>query len=259
MFGPSRPLKIGIYILVVSLCFQSALASKSTLHWTAYARHVGQTEKSREAALQELRKIKNLDQALLKALRTSKKPLALDVISALRMMELVPKLLSRIQSDDDGFIVLTLNSLLTEENKSEVLEAYLKILKTSQKVSLSPATLVAMLEPMGRLGAELTFESVSNLMRHESYEVRSATLYYVREMTLMKGKMSYLSHIADAIGTSPYQIRMQALYLIDELLKKPGVPPPISETQLSSKCKEEKRDTVRKHCFKVLQVLKGKS
>src|SRR5688500_12482618 len=100
--------------LTLGICL-FALSAQAKSHWTAFARQVGQSEKTRVAALRELKQIKNLDKLLLKSLESPHKHLALDVIGALEMRDLIPELLLRIGADEDGFLTLTLNSLLNEE------------------------------------------------------------------------------------------------------------------------------------------------
>lgn len=244
-------------LLIIASFHTSAEAAGSSYHWTALARHVGQTERSRDAAIRELRKIKNLDQTLLKSIGTSQKPLALDVITALELTHLVPELLKKIDSDKDGFLVLTLNSLLSEKNKTSVIDRYLELLKPTRQSESSAPALVAMLEPLGRLGVSLSLESVEKLFEHSYPEVRSAALYYVRMMTLMKLDRSYLKFINKALSLSPYQVRLQALYVLDEMATKSEYKGALKPAALKERCKAEKKKFVREHCLKIADNLKG--
>jgi hypothetical protein len=187
--------------------------------WIDVARKVGQSESEqvRSKALAELRKQKNLDQKLIAALDTEDRALALEAIANLELKTLVPELQKRVASDKDGFLTLTLSSLLDEKNKDGILKGYTELLKSKKYSKLSPAVVVAELEPLGRIGIELPIKFVGELFKHPYPEVRASTLLYIRAMALTHKKRQYNSFVSKQLKANDYHLRLQAAALAKEL------------------------------------------
>ncbi len=244
---------LAAFFLCLSLCnFDSIQANASTpaptTNWVRLARHVGENEKSHATAIRELKKIKDLDTILVKALETPERFHSLDVIAALKKTELIPQLLERVSADEDGFLVLTLNSLLNAETKNLILNTYLEKLKPERQVIHSAAAIVAMLEPLDRAGLMLPKETLASLFDHSYPEVRSSALSYVRAMILKGKRTDYQAYVLKALSSSPYQLRLQALALVEELgrLEKP-----IDLSSVHALCEKDKNAHVRTRCAEV--------
>jgi hypothetical protein len=223
--------------------------------WPQLARQVGmgETEKTRLAAVRSLRAMKNLNTVLLEALETPNRSLALDVIAALDLNSLVPTLLERVSADEDGFLVLTLNSLLNNDNKANVLTAYADVIGNGRTRPASAAAIVGMLEPLGRLGIVLPKSTVSALLEHEFDEVRSATLLYVRVMTLTHGRYEYTQFGMKAFRSAPFQLRLQALFLMDEFTRRAEAKESVDIPAISNLCDKEKAPAVKTRCHDLVQ------
>jgi HEAT repeat protein len=246
-------------LAAVTLASTASFAtSVSTPAWTRLARQVGQTEKTRLSAMKQLRETKDLNSILLKALDTRDRALALDVIANMRLEELVPGLLTRISSDEDGFLVIALNSMLNEKNKNLILNTYMEKLAPGRPAIYSAASLVAMLEPLGRLGIPLPHTTLTPLFTHDFPEVRMASLSYVRMMTLQHRNRIYVDFITKALQSTPQQLRVQALFLIDEMTKKPELKGKIDFPALTATCSKEK-GSLKDLCRGVMARAKGVS
>lgn len=191
----------------------------SKIPWTALARRVGQSEEGRARAIALLKQEKNLESLLLNALETRDRHLALDVIGSLEMKTLAPELMNRVAADRDGFLTLALNSLMDEKNSPSILRSHIKNLNADRQAKLSPAAIVAMLEPLGRLGTKIPKRDLTALSTHSFPEVRSAVLYYLRAMALQHRNREYDSLILQALNATEFQIRLQAVSLLTELAR----------------------------------------
>lgn len=185
--------------------------------WKEWARHVGPAEKDRRSAISKLRALPDLDRLVLEALLTSDQGLALDTISAVKMHHLVPQLLEKIKQEDSGFLVLTLNSLIRAQNFELIRTSYTNLLQSALEEKLSPANIVALLEPLGRLGVELEPQILRNLLSHDYPEVRSAVLSYARQMLIQKESSQYHFLFLSARFDKTYQIRSQSMAYFSEV------------------------------------------
>lgn len=196
-------------------------AQKPAVHWTALARQVGQseTEAERTAAIRELRRLPDLSRVIRKALDTSERPLALEVISALEMQALIPELTDRAAIDRDGFTAVALNSMLTDRNKNRILKIYAARLQTDLD-RLSDAVIVAFMEPIGRLSYQLPRSTLVALKDHASPDVRASLLYYLRLMALRAHNEQNVDLVADLLQAPEYQVRLQAQSITSEMQAK---------------------------------------
>lgn len=242
------------------LAFSGPLAAASPasakVGWSALARRVGEGEspKARQDAVAKLKKTPRLDRILLEALATPDRALALDVIAALKMEAFVPALLKRVSSDRDGMAILTLNSLLNENVTDRVLDAYVEALSPAPQGSLSPAAIVAMLEPLGRGARELSDESLAPLFAHEYPEVRSAALYYVRLMAIVHRRPTNLALAAGALDSSWFQLRSQAQYFFKEVALDRELRPFADLERAAAACRRESNRFAKEACQAVARV-----
>lgn len=240
-----------ILILSLSLLAPSAYSAQA---WIARARKVGQSETAaaRDSALASLRKQKNLAEKLTKALDTKDRPLALDAIGALPMKNLIPELQNRVPTDSDGFLILTLSSLLDNENKDSVLKTYTETLNGNIE-SVSAGAIVAMLEPLGRLGEQLSKETLTKLEAHAYPEVRSSLLSYLRVLTLTHNKRDNDAMITKALAAPEFQLRLQAVSIIKEISLQAGRTPIIAPAELDKHCQKEAAVRVKEQCLTFLR------
>lgn len=239
-----------ITALFVALISQDATARTS---WTYRARRVGmgETVAAREAALSSLRKEKNLSAKITAALDSKNRALALDVITALPLKNLVPELQSRAASDPDGFLILALSALLDEQNKDSILKTYTDAL--SNEAELSPAAIVSMLEPLGRLGQALPKDVVERLAAHSFPEVRSSLLAYLRTLALTHNKRDHDAVISKFLTASEFQLRLQAISLLKEVASQTGKTPIVEVAELEKHCQKERPTRIKDQCLSFLR------
>jgi hypothetical protein len=227
-----------------------AATSKAThvASWTDLAKKVGESEDNRASVIAQLRKIPGLKSKLKKAIYTKDRPLALDVISSLEMKDMIPDLLLHVPADPDGFLTVAINSMIDGKNQTSVLNSYQDALSSP---GVSNAAVVAMLEPLGRLGIELTREILNALRDSASPEVRSSLVYYVRVMTLRNQKTGNLDILASLLKAPEFQIRLQTVSVSAEILaltpkSLTGVP---SRSDLKAVCETEKTPSIKAACL----------
>jgi len=185
--------------------------------------------------------------------------MALDVMSALEMHELVNELMVYMSADEDGFVTLTINSLLDEKNQDAVLKNYVEDLAPDNLSRFSPATVVAMLEPIGRLGIPLSNATVQSLISQKSPEIRGAILYDLRMMALTHHHHEQDGYVKGFLKNTEFQVRLQAVSTLDEFQRSQdsGFTNLPSHSDLISLCKKEKADAVREYCFTLTEKPKG--
>jgi HEAT repeat protein len=165
-------------------------------------------------SIAELRRDKSLPEKLKKALGTRDHFLALDVISTLRMRELVPALLAFAERDRTGYSYHALNGLIDQKDEERVTKLYVERL-ANEKTSL--ASKMALLDTVGRFGTEIPTDVLNHLLVKDTAEVRSAALYYVRNGILSRRRQELYPFLKSAAQDPTFQIRMQALYLVSEI------------------------------------------
>lgn len=247
---------LSIHIAVsflIAFCIVHDAKGARDPNWIQRARKVGQSETpaARNAALAGLRKQKNLSSKLVKALDSKDRALALDAIGALPLKDLVPELQKRASSDPDGFLILTLSSLLDQQNKDSILSTYKEALDNESEVS--PAAIVAMLEPLGRLGEVLDKSILEKLAAHPYPEVRSAVLSYIRAHALLHNKRDHDNLVTKAIGAPEFQIRMQAISFAKEINSQSGKPAILPHSELEKHCLKERASRVREQCLVLIR------
>lgn len=203
-------MRIGLIfaVMLVAAASFAKTRANSAATWTVLARRVGFSEEYREAAVRELRSMRGLDAQLSRALTTDDRPLALEVITDLNLRQFVPRMISLVPSDEDGFLTLAVNSMMTEANRPRVLSLYSDLLSDWRAHSVG--SIVAMLEPLGRLGKRLPRTTLVALKSHPSPDVRDATLYYLRMMSLRHGSTDNVDLVDALTHDSTVQVRDHA-------------------------------------------------
>ena len=94
------------FILITALFWETPCGAWD---WSRDAvRLTGESDYVREQALLRLKKHTNLALILRDQLQGPKQPLALDVVSALNMTELLPNLMQAAEKDENGFVYLAI-------------------------------------------------------------------------------------------------------------------------------------------------------
>jgi hypothetical protein len=238
-------------ILLLTPAASGAVKNDNAPPWTVLARHVGQNEKASAVAIAKLRKTKDIEKTLTSALGTKDRFLALDVIAALRLTDMIPRLVENIPEDDDGFTTLTVNALIDSKNKSLVLSTYERHIASGTD-ALSPAAIVAMLEPLGRLNHPLPKAALKRLAAHEYPEVVSAALLYARTRSIGHQSKEPLEMLHQTLDSPSAQIRIQSLYLADEIAGLETLRPAIEQARLKSVCAKERTPMVKSKCNETL-------
>lgn len=188
---------------------------KPAYSWSESARRfTGESQLVRENEIKNLRRYPNLNAELKRALGSSEHFLALDVISALRLRELFSDLLVFSERDHTGYSYHVINSLFEKQDEDRVRALYLQRLDSSKT---SPASKMAILDALARMGITLGNERVERLLRDESPEVRSATLSVIRSELVFRNVQRNLPYLEKTIEDPIFQIRIQTLYLVSEL------------------------------------------
>ena len=257
-----QPVKAIGLLLVVGVAFlfsAVSFAASSNVRWPKaawqdLAKKVGTSEDVRDAAITQLKTVAGLNSKLKKAIYTSDRPLALDVISALDLKEMIPDLLLHVPADPDGFLTVAVNAMMTDKNQTQILNSYQENLAPEQLTRTSPGAIVAMLEPLGRLAIKLPKQVVRGLSVHTSPEVRSSLLYYLRMMALRHGVYENLDLVADMLRAKEFQIRLQAVSVSAEVLAltaktKVQISGSAGLADLKTVCEAEKAKQIREACM----------
>jgi len=229
-----------------------------TRDWTHDAvRLTGESDFVRATALQNLRRIPDLSNVLLREVRGPRQALALDAITALKIHSLLPNLLQLAERDDSGQLCLTIDSLVTEKTLSLVAKIYRERLFCKDHCQAAEPARLVMLEALGRMGEELPTQLLSKVFAQSSYEVKSAVLRYIRGRLVVapaadriKTTERYLPIVLAALNTQPYQIRLQSIYLVREFNLESRA------LSLSFICSTDPRPEIRAFCRSSLRVVK---
>jgi len=192
--------------------------SAGAADWRATARRLtGLSESVRQRAITELRGVPHLASTLRASLQGPDKALALDVIAALNLEDLLPDLLLASQTDTDGTTYLAIGALLDDHNARSIADAYVHRLRETTTRPVSMTAQVIMLDTLARLGARMSEPEVLRLLDSPIFEVRSAALYYARVWMRKARRNDFEGVIRAALHCEPYQLRVQALYTVWDL------------------------------------------
>lgn len=248
---------VGVAFLFGAGAAQAATVKKPTVSWQTLARKVGQSEENRAQSIRAIQQIPHLQLQLYRALSTPDRPLALEVIGALNMRALLPDLFSRMTTDEDGFTVLAVTSLMTEKNSNQILHLYTEALAPSRQSSVSVPVIVAMLEPFARLNVKLPRATLLKLSAASSPDVRASLLSYLRVMALRNGVLENLDLVTDMTRAPEVQVRLQAISISAELASKPRMfqlSSVKSLDELNDLCLREPGTTLKEACLSFLAV-----
>jgi len=231
------------FILMITLLSLAPCASNAAT-WVDWSRRLTlDTAKTpRTLVVRKLKRIKGLEEKLKQGLQDPlNRSYALDVIAALERTSFIDVLQAQVRSDPDGYVILTLNTLLDSKTYGPVATSY-KNLLTDSLDDLSPGATVALVDSLTRWGSPLSMDTVESLLDHSYPEVKLATVSYLGAMVLKFKKTAYLKPMSELMSLSPYQVRLQALYLYDAL---PGERARLS---LLKSCKGDKNPIVQTKC-----------
>lgn len=202
------------FLLISPIVFGAATT------WSEHAlRFTAESPIAREQAIKELRQIKNLDAILEKELIGPQRYLALDVIGALGLYHFTGLLKQLSLTGRSGMTFVTLNSLITSQTRQEFIDYYLEVLGDRK---ISSASKVVLIDTLARLDVSLPMDLVKEFIEpKESPEVRSAILNYVRTHSKRENSnYYYLNIIESVLQQEPFQLRIQALFLVADLPKE---------------------------------------
>ncbi len=232
-------------VLLVILIVSFEVLAEST--WSELAlRFTAESQVVREQSIKQLRKIKNLDLILTQELEGAKRYLALDVIGTLRLVGFIPVLKSMVPLEKTGMIFVTLNALMTSQTQKKFIQYYLESLDDNE---VSSASKVVIVDTLSRMQVDLGRRRLKKIFRQEETpEVRSSGLNYVRAQ-LKNGlaKNYYFDLVEEALGQDPFQMRVQALFLIGEIPRNEL----LRFNNKLSQCTQDSNFEVRKICGKL--------
>ena len=219
--------------------------------WIAHARNLsGASDTVRNYSIAALKSTKNLEAVLRLALTQSSRFLAMDVISALKLKNLIPDLVTLSENDATGTYYLTLNSLITAFNEKEYKELYAKRLLSG---NAEPAARMILLDTLLRMRFRLSPKQLSQFLFDDpSPEVRESALYYLRTTLLNEHYDDFMPLLLEVLKekkSSP-QRRIQALFIASQL--KPELF--VSLQSMRSPCPEPKPEALREVCSRFTQA-----
>jgi hypothetical protein len=229
-----------LFMLLILLPGTRALSQVTVQDWDVLAlRLSAESTASYERTIAKLRLVPQLETKLRAGLRGNKRYLAMDVISALQLTNLLPELVAGAEKDETGFFLNAINSLLNSRNVKFVSDLYRHRVFDSGS---PPAARAVMLDTLGRLGTPLNVARLIALVDEDpSPDVKSAALYYARLMILRRARDDYLPVVTSGLRAQPFQLRVQALFLASEL-------GPAVRTRLSVNCAQDRNKEVRDVC-----------
>lgn len=239
-----RTFSIGLLFLhLVALAAQALTPSG----WMEDAlRLTGESRVIRKQAIERLRSTPDLSTKLKKALRGRNKFLALDVISALQLNELVPELMVFASTDSTGAGCLTISTLINSTNASSIANFYKERLADFQNPAFRVSTVI-MLDTLARMSVALPAGLLNAIFLQGKPEFRMAVLYYAGHFLLLERNPEYLEIVRTSLASSPYQLRVQALHLVMSLPN--GFRRRLTESL--QRCNEDRNKEVRALCRSV--------
>ncbi len=239
-----------LYILGTHLVFGAT-------RWQDHARRLtGESDSIRNRALEKMKEMKHLDIALRDEIKSPPQKkgrletshfLAFDVITSLGRQSLFSDLVSQSLFDETGYSIHTMNTLLNEKNGLSTIKFYHEQL-TSSKVS--PATRMALLDTLGRLGFKLTNQELKALKKTSSIQEKSSILSYMRTMALLKNIPPESDLLFEFLDESSVELKMQSLFLSEELRKNKGR----AFINAFPDCQKQALPEVKEYCLKIAGI-----
>ena len=198
-----------------------SLGARATATWPQLAeRMTGESDQVRERCLSELKAMPHLDQLLKAELREPTQPsrthmyLALDIIAALKLRELLPDLIELSESEPSGYLYQTINTLVTPQNRAAITELYRQRLSGART---QPAARMALIDTLARFGAAIEASELEQLLRDSSVDVRQAALSYARTFLIRGLQPNYLPLVREQLKRGTFLLRVQAVFLLRDL------------------------------------------
>ncbi len=203
-------------IVLTGLLNSVDIAVPSDSSWTNFAvRLTGESDQVRLNSIRKLKSIPQLHTILEKALSGPDKYLAMDVISALKLKEFLPALIQHSTIDENGAFHLAMNTLIDSQNSDDMFQLYSDRLVKEE--GLSVIARVVILDTLSRSGILLPENKLRKLMLELPFEGQSAVLSHARSGLMKRHLKGYLEIVQLALASSFFQLRIQALFLIQEL------------------------------------------
>lgn len=205
-------------LLVLALCFgwRVEISSAATANWKELTNKAASEGPERKQAISELRKIKDLDQQIEKALKSPDQDIAIHTIVILKLTQFTPQILDLTASDFEGSKYSSLNALIDPQTKSSIATAYRKRLAAMDSHKGAGAK-IAILQGLQSMQEELPKETLETLLDDSSYEVRTAAVQYAGAFSADFSKNGYSTVLQKALEKKPYQLRLTAAAQISSL------------------------------------------
>jgi len=244
---------IAILLLFSATCV-SAFAATSTDFHTFVPSLSSDSESIRTWALEQLKKIppQDLDAQLKADLQSPHPNAALKVIRTLQQTSSLESVMSLAHKHPSTETYETLRSLLTPQNQNTISSLISQQL-ASDEAKLTSGAVIVGLEILSLSSVDLPVTTARHFLTDKSYEVRIALVSYLRGLIKEGKTQPYLPLISDALVSSPYQLRLEAIE-VAELLSK---------TQLSSlsssltKCSSDQNPEVQQKCKALIAKREG--
>jgi HEAT repeat protein len=183
-------------------------------------RMTGESDRVHEQSLRDLRATPDLVKRLRAELRNPSQPsktkmfLALDVISALKMSEMLPDLIELSETESSGYLYNTINTLVTPENRAQMIELYKD--RVSRTKTPAPARM-SLIDTLARFGVPLPLAQMSDLLKDPVSDLRKTALAHARVFLVRGLQPSYLPLVKEQLKGGSFLLRVQAIYLLREL------------------------------------------
>jgi len=220
--------------------------------WAQLARAmVESTGAERHAKAAELKRAPNLVATLRQALQAPSQKteffLGLEVISTLQLRELWPEVLRALDSDSSGYVIHTLNVLARPSQVEELLPRYrVRALERGT----APSVRMAALDSLARMGKFLNEKDIAAILEDPVPEIRMSALLHARSALFKTGDRELLEPVRKALASEPYQLRIQAIHLIQELAPRTRAR---MNFDVANQCKNERRAEVQDICREILR------
>ncbi|MBY0518076.1 MAG: hypothetical protein K2P81_14300 [Bacteriovoracaceae bacterium] len=235
-----------VYIASSLILFNCAYAATS---FTSWALKLSSDNEESIIAREELLKIENLDEQLKNAIETEGQTqmLALQTISSLHRISLIPKLMEKVKTTDvkskqNSLLVTTLASMGEGQEGSKILEFLNQTIDlNSQDIPLT--TRMAVLSTWQLQEKSPDPEKINSLLADKDSQIRLKAMETL-ESYYRGDKSKLVPLIKNALSLSPFPLRMRAANLAQELA-------PADKLKLSAelkKCQNDPQEEVRSAC-----------
>jgi hypothetical protein len=207
-------------------CMLSHTAAHAGMAWTELAKRLsGESGAVHQRTIQELRLTPGLSLALEKLLANpGSSPgddtfLAFDVISTLRLLDLLPALISYSEFDSSGYSYNAINSLVTPGNQAKIVALYRTRVLADRT---SPAARMVLLDTLARFHSALDEKDLESMLHDPAVEVRATALSHIRTFLLLREHAEYYPLLQIPLKEGSPTLQAQARALMSELSAKPA-------------------------------------